>query len=824
MAQATVKAKGAGRRNGSPIPRWLRNPAGAVLLVAAAIIVLSLYTTLRDIGQPFGGYVSYPVAGGRDSLVSAESPDWWPVVATGLVAAGDDLLTIDDLPYTANARAVFARAYAAGRPVTVRVQRFATDETQSITIQPAPITVNDVVDVKLPELLVATAFWLLALLVLRAGPQIITNRVFAVAASLVAVHRATSQPALIGDLQPPLFLLYASLLIAAGLLGALAMHLATVFPTPLPRHPRRALIVAYAVGLASGLVLAATRHPWWARVPPELSEAIDNAAYLTMLLLLLMGIVALFARLIWSWIYERRTRRQRRAAAIVLAGMAGATPMFFFLLIPLVTDLSTVVGAHWRGLDMRYTLLAIPITFAVVIIRYQSFKALSSLFMLVLLLSLSGMLAAVGAWLWRLSLPPDAAVTRPPFALLFTLILLSSAFWSAQVGRNRWFGRYLRWEATTYDAARSFGRRVMGQADVRPLPGVLTQALVEEMALERAALWLRDDHAFALAGSAGDAADLPPRLTPTAGEPFPDRAMRSSLPGSVPGWLSPLAGEGRIEVVVPLVVDGAPLGVLGLGRRWDEAIFNDRDVAVAELVGQQATLLLQASMQLEELRRVPGQVAAAQERERLRVAGELHDTIQQFLGRLPFFLAVSRDRLRDDPQGAADILDRCLTDVEDAAAMLRRIRVNLAPTQLESNLRYALEGLTGHVRQRSGLAVSLAAPPDLDDALTPETRHALYRVIQQALDNTVAHAGASAATVTLAREDGRILFAVRDDGRGSSAETRQAAQQAGSFGLKSMATRLEMSGGALEFDSTPGAGMTVAGWVPAADKSSPMPR
>ena len=135
---------------------------------------------------------------------------------------------------------------------------------------------------------------------------------------------------------------------------------------------------------------------------------------------------------------------------------------------------------------------------------------------------------------------------------------------------------------------------------------------------------------------------------------------------------------------------------------------------------------------------------------------------------------------------------------------------------MESNLRYALEGLTGHVRQRSGLVVSLSAPPDLDDALTPQTRHALYRVIQQALDNTVAHAEASAATVTLAREDGRILFAVRDDGRGSSAETRQAAQQAGSFGLKSMATRLEMSGGALEFDSAPGAGTTVAGWVPAA--------
>ena len=94
--------------------------------------------------------------------------------------------------------------------------------------------------------------------------------------------------------------------------------------------------------------------------------------------------------------------------------------------------------------------------------------------------------------------------------------------------------------------------------------------------------------------------------------------------------------------------------------------------------------------------------------------------------------------------------------------MLRRIRVSLAPNQLETNLLHSLQGLAGHVRQRLGLAVSLDAPTDLDKALSPETRHALYRVIQQALDNTVAHAGATSAVVTLARENGRVLFAVRD--------------------------------------------------------------
>jgi signal transduction histidine kinase len=789
-----------------------------VLLLAAAIVGLSLYTNLREIGQPFGTYASYSLLGGRISKVLTETPDWWPALATGLVAVNDQLLTIDGLPYTANARDAFARAHAAGRSVTILVQRQATGEVWPVVIRPVPITFRDVVDVRLPELLVVAAFWLLALLVLRARAEVITNRVFAVTASLVAVHRATSQAAFIGDLQPPLFLLNASLLISAGLLGPLAMHLATVFPTPLARRPRRALILIYAIGLSVGVLLAATRHPWTARVSLSATQAVDDATYLTMLILLLIGVVALFARLIWSWIYERRTRRQRRAAAIVLVGMCGALPMFIYLLAPLLTDLDSELAAFWGGLDLRYSLLAVPITFAIVIIRYQAFKALSSLFMIVLLLSLSGMLAAVGAWLWRLSLPAEAAVSRPPFALLFTFILLSSAFWSAQVGRNRWFGRYLRWEATTYDAARSFGRRVMGRSDVHTLPAILTQVLVEEMALERVAVWLRDERGFTLAGSAGDADELPRDLAlPSPGESFPDRAMRSNLPGSVPGWLSPLTGEGRTEVIVPLAVDGVPLGVLGLGRRWDEAIFNDRDVAVADLVGQQATLFLQTALQLEELRRVPGRVAAAQERERLRVAGELHDTIQQFLGRLPFFLAVSRDRLRDDPQSAADILDRCLTDVEDAAAMLRRIRVNLAPTQLETDLLHALQGLVIHVRQRSALAVTLDVPPDLDDALSPETRHALYRVVQQALDNTVAHAGATSATVTLGRENGRVVFAVSDDGRGSSAEERRAAQEVGSFGLKSMAARLEMSGGALEFHSAPGAGTTVAGWVPAAE-------
>lgn len=800
------------------LPDWLRTPGGLALIISALLACLAMWTIWSELGQPFGGYISYGFTENRPSNVSSETPAWWPILATGQLTLTDQLEAIDGLPYTANARRVYAAAAAEGRTVTVLASDRTTGAERLVTIAPTPITFADIIDVKLPETLIAVAFWLLALLVLRAQPAAITNQVFAVTASAVVIHRAAALPSLFFDSQPLQVAATTGLLIAAGLIGPLLVHLALVFPTPLPRQRPWLLRPLYALGLASGIVGAATRLPWVVRVPLPVTLAVGDGSYLVMLLLLLAGVVALFSRLIWSWFNERRTRRQRQATLIILLGLLTALPRVAIMLLPLARSLDDTIGTYWQGLDLRYLLLAIPIAFAYVIIRYQTFQALSTLFILVLVLSISGALAAVGAWVWQLTQPPGLLETRPPFALLFVFIFLGSVLWSIPLSRGRGLGRMFHWEAISYDAARMFGRRAMDATDARELPAVLTQALVEEMALERAALWLRgDDGRYTLVGGAGDAGTLPRDLSaPAAGEAFPDRALPGQPPEQLPAWLRPLGGEGRAELIIPLVVEGEPLGLLALGRRWDEAIFDRRDLAVADLVGQQATLLLRASMQMEELRRVPGQVAEAQERERLRVAAELHDTIQQFLGRLPFFLAVSRGSISSDPQAAADILDRCLTDVEEAAAMLRRIRVSLAPNLLETNLLRSLSGLVAHVGQRSGLAVTLTAPDNLDDALNPETRHALYRVIQQALDNTVAHAEAATADILLARLDGRVVFSVRDNGHGSTAEQRRAAEVAGSYGLKSMQARLEMCGGAFSIDSAPGDGTTVKGWVPAA--------
>jgi len=807
----------------SPVarPAWLRSWAGAALILVVLFGILALLSNLSELERPFAGYLSYGYVSNDVSHAVYETPDWWPPVVNGQIQHGDSLLAINGLPYTPNARREFERAYTAGQTVDVLVEREATGERVHVELPVGPLTVSDFLDFKLPDMLVAVAFWLLALMVLRARPESITNQTFAVLSASVAMHRLAANTSVTTDASLIANLPRIGLCVAAGLIGPLLIHLALVFPMPLPRLPRALLAVIYAVGLAAGIGLAVTRLPFWAAVSAGTGDFVDQLCYRVTMYLLLSGIVALFARLIWSWFRQRQTRRQRRAAGIVAGGLLFSLPAVAYFIAPIFLGFEGELPAFWRGLDLRYWMLAIPIAFAYVIIRYQTFQSLSRLFIFVLILSVSGMLAAIGSWAWSISRPPAYVGLRPPFVTLFILIFAASLFWSSQASWRGWFGRYLHWEQRSYDSARSFGEQVMGKSGPHVLPQAMAKALLDELALERAGVWLwqGDRRCFVLAGSAGATEPpLPPTLGgPRQSESISSRALRTNLPGSLPAWLQPLAGHSHIEAVVPLLADGAPVGLLGLGQRWDEEVFDDRDLAVAELVGQQATLFVLAATQVEELRRVPDRVAQAQERERLRLAGELHDTIQQFLGRLPFFLAVSRDLIRTDPATAAAILDRCLTDVEENAALLRGIRVNLAPNQLETSLARPLQGLVTHVQQRwPHLRVELNVRPELDAATTQESRHALYRVVQQALDNAVAHAEAQNLFVSLWRENGRIQFAVQDDGRGSSELERQSAEAQGSFGLKSMKARVELCGGSFGIESAPGEGTRVYGWVPAA--------
>ncbi|WP_374686896.1 ATP-binding protein [Promineifilum sp.] len=811
------------------MPRWLRNSAGAALILTVVFGIVGTLSLLVEVGRSFGGYMSYGFPAEAWAGVAHETPDWWPPLADGSLRYGDRVLAIDGLPHTPNAWDAFARAQAEQRPVVLTVDRRTTGEQRLIELPVRRVTWADVIDVKLPEVLVGLVLWLLGVMVLRARPDAPANRVFVIAACCVAIHRLTAVTSLMIDARWLVNLPKIGHMVAAGLIGPLLVHLALVFPTPVRRRPPGLLLcLFYALGLISGMVLAASRLPWWAKLPHGLGVLADALSFRIMLVLLLVGVLALLVRLVWSWFHERQTRRQRRAAGIVLLGLLGAMPAIGVILVPLIPGLVDIRAAFWHGLDLRYLLLVMPITFAYVIVRYQTFRGPSRLFIYVIVLSLSALLAAALSWLWGLAQPDwPTGGQRPPFAHLFTGIFLASLIWSTQATWRGWFGRVLDWEPQSYEATRRFGRRLAGQLTPIALARRMTLALVEELHLARAAVWLWQPErgAFELAAEAGEAAPpLPARLTFADAGQAPEqlgRFYRLYIAGAAPAWLEPLSVAQAIDVVIPLVAEERPLGLLGLGHRWDEEIFDARDLAIAELIGQQATLFLLAATQVEQLRDVPRRVVEAQESERRRLAAELHDTVQQFLGRLPFALSFTAEQIRTDPEALAEALERALDDIETTAETVRGIRFNLAPSQLASSLERSLNELAARVERRNGLPIALSLGEGLDEATTPATREALYRVVQQALDNVVDHAGATAVRIRFECVDDRVTFAVTDNGRGSTEAERHDAQTRQRFGLFSMRARVELCGGGFDFASALGEGTTVAGWVPAAGGGSP---
>jgi signal transduction histidine kinase len=88
---------------------------------------------------------------------------------------------------------------------------------------------------------------------------------------------------------------------------------------------------------------------------------------------------------------------------------------------------------------------------------------------------------------------------------------------------------------------------------------------------------------------------------------------------------------------------------------------------------------------------------------------------------------------------------------------------------------------------------------------------ACYFCVREALDNVVHHAARAATTVTIEQRDGALAFSVRDEGLGF-----EISEEVTPGGLQSMSDRIAAAGGELAIDSGPGAGTTVAGWVPLA--------
>lgn len=212
-----------------------------------------------------------------------------------------------------------------------------------------------------------------------------------------------------------------------------------------------------------------------------------------------------------------------------------------------------------------------------------------------------------------------------------------------------------------------------------------------------------------------------------------------------------------------------------------------------------------------ELEQLAGRLLNAQEEERLRISRELHDDIGQRMVLMGLEIEQLKQQLHTENNTA---LTKKASDLslrlQDLASTIHDMCRVLHSTKLDHlGLRAALSELCGNIFQHSGVVVTLQVD-DRADRLPPEVAGCLYRVAQEALNNTSKHSATSSVQVSVERECDVVSLTVRDSGKGfESATLRDSA----GIGLASMRERVRSIGGTLTIHSSTGLGTEVVAKV-----------
>ena len=200
----------------------------------------------------------------------------------------------------------------------------------------------------------------------------------------------------------------------------------------------------------------------------------------------------------------------------------------------------------------------------------------------------------------------------------------------------------------------------------------------------------------------------------------------------------------------------------------------------------------------------------AQEEERIRIAGELHDGVLQQLSALALELATATIELPSDSQPKVEVreVEKKLIQV---GTEIRQLSHELHPAALqEAGLPAVLSSYCEDFSKLRGIPIAYQADESVEE-LSPGAALCIYRIAQEALGNVAKHAQAKQVQVRLTLSDGRVRLVVSDDGVGFNPD---GSGKAGGLGLINMRERVRQLNGTFEFDSAPGRGTTVKAEVP----------
>ena len=445
---------------------------------------------------------------------------------------------------------------------------------------------------------------------------------------------------------------------------------------------------------------------------------------------------------------------------------------------------------------------------------------------------------------------------------LKTAVLQLSPLWAAALATatcSAASDRELRGQKVDLEELSVMVRDLDGRRSAAEIPKILLDALCRVFGFSRGVVLasLEGDLSLMAFRGPGEPPDLPPvqdEVTERAWNELRTQLVSKLDPEADPRLAALLPGARNI-LIVPLLVDqGLRLGVVAVEhpsrrghiKRWMVMLveqfashaaltlhnawlldqlkgkLDENRALQRQLVSQNLDLEIKVAERTEELteslrkirigdeqrRRLLASLVHAEEDERKRIAGDIHDDPMQKIVATNMRLQLLRRQLSDPEH--LEVLDKLLSTVRGSITSLRHLIFELRPHVLDQDglapaLRDYLESLDADFE--FSLEQQLQDEPDAD------LRVLLYRVAQEALTNIRKHAHARRVNVLLAEQDGGFLVRITDDGVGFTAPgTLQSAR--GHLGLSAMRERAEMAGGWCRLLSLPGAGTTVEIWVP----------
>src|ERR1700694_880405 len=243
-----------------------------------------------------------------------------------------------------------------------------------------------------------------------------------------------------------------------------------------------------------------------------------------------------------------------------------------------------------------------------------------------------------------------------------------------------------------------------------------------------------------------------------------------------------------------------------LGARVPASLVADRGLAHLSTTINEMLDSLETGR--DRLRKLGAEVVYAGERERARVARELHDSVAQTIAAANLQITAAAHEIGNHPAStyltsARDLLRTAVEEIRDVSRSLHpRVAADLGlPT--------ALEALGDATQQRSHVDVRVDV--DISGVVIPSALSTtLYRVAQEALHYVERHANAGHATVSLCAKPGYVQLEVTDDGCGFEGILEK---ERGEAGLATMRERLSLAGGELHIDTTADRGTRVTAWV-----------